>query len=135
MMPRFNLPRLRPTVAPRPYIAQEPPDPLPTKPESTGVRPRPYIAQEPPDPLPTRPEPTVPLPRPYIAQPPPDPLPTRPEPTEPSTLITGGEIMDITAPGINMGIRQLQDEGSKVSSGNLRRNIRKLSPSLISARA
>ena len=66
------------------------------------------------------------------------------------SLVTGGEVGDgvggdaeitvgggigIAAPGVNMGKRQVQDEGSKVSSGNLRRNIRKLSPSLISAKA
>jgi hypothetical protein len=43
--------------------------------------------------------------------------------------------MDIAAPGVNMGERQVQDEGSKVSSGNVRRNIRKLAPSLINKTA
>ena len=235
MMPRLNLPRLRPTVAPRPTVVPRPPtvvpkppevttgprpsgtiapkrpDPLPTQPEPTGPRPNGTIAPEPPDPLPTKPE-VGPRPNGTIAPEPPDPLPTKPK----STIITqsgddwgteddddmfGTDIMNmdpnspefaaavqadtdagppkipggldennwssdftdsgqqtsydpedtddgdedaeirvgggigIAAPGVNMGIRQLQDEGSKVSSGNLRRNIRKLSPSLISAKA
>ena len=187
-MPRFNLPRLRPTVAPRPYIAQEPPDPPPTKPE-VGPRPKPYIAPKAPDPLPTKPKSTIitqsgndwgtedlddyfgtdimnmdPLSPEFAAavqadtDAGPPTLPGDideqgwssdftdsgqqtsydPEDTDDGdedAEITVGGGMDIAAPGVNMGKRQVQDEGSKVSSGNLRRNIRKLAPSLISRRA
>ena len=187
-MPRLNLPRLRPTVAPRPTIVPKKPDPLPTKPE-VALKPKTTIAPKAPDPLPTKPKPTIITQSgndwgtedldEYFGTDIMDMDPNSPEfaaavqadidagpPTLPGEIDESGWSSDFTdsgeqtsydpedtdeeegdaeikvgggrsiaAPGVNMGIRQLQDEGSKVSSGNLRRNIRKLSPSLISARA
>ena len=55
MMPRFNPPRLRPTVAPRPTIVPKKPDPLPTEPPEVAPPPKTTIVPKKPDPLPTKP--------------------------------------------------------------------------------